>query len=256
LRGGVFQHSVEEFIVPRVRESMLTPVYWNAVLQTSQMVKENYGKMLSVEYNFFFDGLMNTVIPKQEWDEVGEYIAERLVKEKGYFENIEQKTNNAKQEIKSFLKIIKEKDLSKLSFQNLVGLTDEIYSLFMKYDSASVFAWFVAGDILKQKIGARLKIYGDDLDIIALPNEQTAAIQMERDIIEAALKNEPVEKAGEILSEKYYWIPFGYDGPNIWDSQYFIQRIEEYRRDIDGAKQKCKEMAEREKGLKQKAKKF
>jgi len=256
LRGGVFQHFVEEFIVPRVRESMLTPVYWNAVLQTSQAVKENYGKTLSVEYNFFFDGLMNTVIPKQEWDEVGKYIAERLVKEKGYFENIEQKTNNAKQEIKSFLKTIKEKDLSKLSFQNLVGLTDEICSLFMKYDSASVFAWFVAGDILKQKIGARLKIYGDDLDIIALPNEQTAATQMERDIIEAALKNEPVEKAGEILSEKYYWIPFGYDGPNIWDSQYFIQRIEEYRKDIDGAKQKCKEMAEREKGLKQKAKKI
>jgi len=235
---------------------MLTPAYWNAVLHTSQAVNENYGKTLSVEYQFYFDGRMNIVIPKQEWNEIGEYIAERLVSEKGYFENIEEKTDRAEQEIKSFLKIIKEKDVSKLSFENLVGLAEEIYSLFMRYDSASVFAWFVAGDTLKQKIGVRLKIYGDDFDIIALPEEQTAASQMERDIIEAVLKKEPSEKAGKILSEKYYWIPFGYDGPNIWDSKYFAQRIKEYHKNIDEAKQKRKEMVEREKELKQKAKNF
>jgi len=254
LRNNASQSSTEEFIVPRMRESMLTPVYWNAVLQTSQVVKKNYGKTLNVEYNFFFGGHMNTVIPKQEWDEVGEYIAERLVKDKGYFENIEEKTDSAKQEIEFFLKSIKEKDLSKLSFQNLVGLAEEIYSLFMKYDSASVFAWFVAGDILKEKIGVRLDIYGDDLDIIALPNEQTSASRMERDVLEVSLKEDPIEKMGKFLSEKYYWIPFGYDGPNAWDSKHFAQRIEEYRKNTDKTKRKLKEMIKREKDLKQKAK--
>jgi len=254
LQKVISQIQAEEFIVPRVRESMLTPVYWNAVLQTSQAVNENYGKTLGVEYNFFFDGRMNTVIPKQEWNEVGEYIAERLVNKKGYFENIEEKTDSAEQEIKSFLKIIKEKDLSKLLFQNLVGIAEEIYSLFMRYDSASVFAWFVAGDILKQKIGVRLEIYGDDLDIIALPEEQTTATQMERDIMEVALRDEPVEKATKFLTEKYYWIPFGYDGPNTWDSKHFAQRITEYRKQIDDTKRKHDEAIKREKELKQKSK--
>lgn len=254
LQIDILQPPIEEFIVPRVRESMLTPVYWNAVLQTSQAVKKNYGKTLSVEYNFFFDGRVSAVIPKQEWNEAGEYIAERLINEVGYFENIEKKTDSAKQEIKSFLGTIKAKDLSKLSFQNLVDLAQEICSLFMRYDSASVFAWFVAGDILKQKIGVRLEIYGDDLDIIVLPDEQTVASQMERDILRASFKNETIKKAGKSLSEKYYWVPFGYDGPNTWDSEHFAQRIEKYRKDVDGAKRKRKEMVKREKELRQKAK--
>lgn len=124
----------------------------------------------------------------------------------------------------------------------------------MEYDAASVFAWFVAGDFLKQKIGARLELFGDELDIIALPKEQTFATQMERDILEAALKSETTEKVAKLLAEKYYWIPFGYDGPNIWDDKHFAHCIEEYRKNSGEAKTKHDEMIKRDVELKQKSK--
>lgn len=254
LQGSDSQITTEEFIVPRVREHMLTPVYWNAVLQTSQIAKSNYGKSLDTIYFLFSDGQMYAVFPKQEWNQLGEYIAERLVNEKDFFESIEERAKNAKQEIEFFLNLIKEKDLSKLAFKDLVDLAEKIYSLFMKYDAATVFAWFVAGDILKQKIGVSLDIFGDNLDIIALPEERTAVTQMEREIMKAAFKNRSSEKMGKLLADKYYWIPFGYDGPNILDYKHFAQRIDEYRKVMDETRQKYNEGIKRENELREKTK--
>ena len=241
----------EELLILRDRPRALAPVYWNAVLQTSQAIKENYGKALSVLYNRFIDGRMNGIVLKFEWIKMGEYIAEKLINQKGYFENIEKKT---KKEINLLLIELKETNLNKLSFQNLINLAEKIRALLMEYYAASLFAWYAAGDAVKQKISARLKLYGEDLDIISLPEEKTLVNQMEKDVFESAFKNEPAEKLAKLLADEYYWIPFGYDGPDIWDNKYFTNRIKECRGNINEEKMRYDQMLKRDKKLKQKSK--
>lgn len=247
-------NKAREFIVPRVRNYALTPVYWNSVLQTSQLVKKVYGITLSVEYNFYIDGMSSSVIPKDEWIEAGEYVADRLINKKGYFENIEDKTKKAKQEILAFLKEINKENLTELSNKNLIGLAGQIFNLFSQYDAASVFAWFVAGDTLKHKIGECLGLKDEDLDIISLPEKQTFASQMEREIIEAALKKGAVSKVAQVLYQKYFWVPFGYDGPTTWDIKYFVERIENYKENLSDAKSKYSELKKRDALLNKKLK--
>lgn len=250
------KNSTEAFVIPRVREYALTPVYWNTILHTSSLVEDNYDKTLNVEYNIFSSGRMRIIIPKQDWDTVGKFIADRLINKKGYFENIEEKTNAAKHVVLRFLSDIKTKNPHEHSFNSLVHAAETIYNLFMQYDAASVFSWFVAGDQLKQRIGEKLEITGENLNIVALPEEQTFATQMERDLIKAAFDKKAAPLISKTLSEKYYWIPFGYDGPTIWDETYFKARIQEYRARPDEIKTKCEEIQKRDKEQKQHNKKI
>lgn len=223
--------STEEFIIPRARQNALTPVYWNAVVQTSSAAKKQYGVMFPRIYFLFTpQDQCKQLFLKHEWKTLGEYIARRAINEKGYFENLETHKEHAKQHILSFLTEIRGKDISELPFPDLVNLTQRIYSLFIEHDAANVFLWFVAGDLLKQNIGARLGMQGDDLDSIALPEERTVATQMERNVIEAAVSENPLPNTAKALAEKYFWMPFGYDGPTVWDEKHFAHRIEEYQK--------------------------
>ncbi len=246
----------EKFIIPRTREHCLSPVYWNPVLHTSKFVEKNYGKKFSIVYNFFSNGKMNAVIPKDEWQEIGNYITKNLISREKYFNSLEKKTEKAKQKIIYFLADIKKKNLSEYSFYNLIDIIDEIYNLFINYDSASVFAWFVAGDTLKQKIKKILKIESKDLDIITLPKKQTFTTQMERKILEISLKKTVTKKNLKNLFDKYYWIPFGYDGPTIWDETTFKEHIDKYKKNIKTTKAKLDKMIKMEEELRQKSKKI
>lgn len=227
------ESKTRKFIIPRERERALAPVYWNSVLQTSPLVKKHYGRTLSVEYNFFANGRANAIMLEREWNEIGEYISQRLIDDKEYFENIKEKTKNAKRKIFYFLHRAREKKLSSLSFKDLIALAEKIYILFIEYDAASVFAWLVAGEALKRKIGLSLGIYGEDFDTISMPRQRTFTTRMERDVVEAALKKSGlVGGVSRTLAKKYHWISFGYDGPTILDETHFTRRIEEQRKNI------------------------
>jgi phosphoenolpyruvate synthase/pyruvate phosphate dikinase len=244
---------IEELIILRTRDRTLAPVYWNIVSQTSKLTEKIYNKKIGIEYNLFWGGKMKLAIPKNDWCQSGGFIAENLINRKRYFEDIEKKAKKAKLEILSFLKEYEEIDLDQLSFQDILSRLRKICSLCMKYDSASLLAWFVAGDLLKQRIGDQLRLSIDDLDIVAMPEVQTFVTQMEREVLEVSLKNEIKKESVKLLVDKYWWVPFDYDGPNIWDDKYFTHRIKEYQKNINEAKIKYDEIVKRDADLKQRS---
>lgn len=222
----------EEYIIIRDRESALNPVYWNSVLQTSEKVLKIYGKALSKEFNIFSNGRMNSIMIKKEWEEIGEYISENILKDKKYFSNIVIKTNLAGKKILDYINILQKTDLSKIKTKRLIKKLENIRDLFMEYDAASIYSWFISGDILKHKIEKVLCLSKEEFEVVSLPAQKTFSTQMEIDILEAIVSNEKIEKESKKLSKKYYWIPFGYDGPIIWDNIYFINKINEKPKDI------------------------
>ena len=245
----------EEYITPREREADIAPCYWNTALQSSPLVKEIYGEKLSILYYFYSNRRVIGIMPKKEWDSIGEIISERLIEERGYFENIENLAEIAKQHIIKFLKSIK-KDFSEISFEDLIKIADKIYSLFMEYDSASVFSWYIAGDLLKSKIGRILKLKQEKLDLISLPHKPTSTSEMEKDVLNAALSNKNPKVEAKKLSERYYWIPFGYDGPDIWDASHFEKEIIKHRKELKETQSKYNQIIKRELHIKNQVKKI
>jgi len=227
-----------DYVIPRTRQHTLAPVYWNAALQTSPMVAELYGKTLSVEYNFFSDGMMNTVIPRKDWESVGNYITSRMINEPAYFEYLSLETEKAKEKILSYLKDTEGGEI----VEDLVRDAYQIRDLFFEYDSASVFAWFVAGDPFHSEVSRILALSKEDFDSISMPEEESYASEMERETLEYALSDsDDIDHLAEILAKKYYWMPFGYDGPEIWNADYFSNKMRDLRLRPELAKQMLEE---------------
>lgn len=233
---------VTQYVIPRRRPSLLTPVYWNPVLQTSEAVEKIYGTRMYLQYNFFVDGFVNAVIPQHEWDAAGDYIVTHILESPEYFTHIEKETQIARERLLAFLQSQKTVDLHALSFEDLVALSETIRDLFLVYDAASFFVWFVAGDPLHRRVAIKLSLSDEDLNTVMLPAELTYASQMERDVLFAACSDECAETAAVQLSKKYYWMPFGYDGPDMWDVQHFVKLINGYRLNLESARTELKRL--------------
>jgi phosphoenolpyruvate synthase/pyruvate phosphate dikinase len=243
----------KELLIMRDRPSMLSPVYWNQVLQISDEVKEIYGDVLSTEYTTHSNGRMSSVMIKNEWNRVGDFIANKIVDSEEYFKKIVRKTEESKKHIQSFLKEIAEENLENLNFDELTKKVETIRDLFFEYDAASVFAWFVAGDQIKQKIDSILKLSKEDLDILSLPKERTFASQMEQEVLEVAVAtSKDIEKEAEKLEKRFYWILFGYDGPTVCDKNYFIEQIQMHRKEMSETRKRLAEIKSTENDIRDK----
>ncbi len=216
----------DELIVMRERQQMLSPTYWNPVVETSLDTEKTYGLAMKNAYMIFNDGKVMLVVVKNDWDNIAETISEKIVSNETFFQSIEEKTNFAKQEIENFVTLNKEKAIESLDFDSLIVLANEVKELFIKFDAASLFAWFVAGDLVGSKIQNILQISKEDLEIISTPDDKAIVSQMEESILRLSLDNNlDIVSASNELAEKYYWVPFGYDGPVVWDKEYFENLI-------------------------------
>jgi len=229
------KENLVKYMVVRDRAIDFNPCYWNDVIQSSIDVENIYKKKLSVGFGFYAKGRMKIIKLYSDWEEVGEFIAKNMLSDSKYFLNIENKTNLAKKRIELFLKNNKLKDYSKLSEFELKNILLDVFELFIEYDSASVFSWYVAGDKFKSKVFSELGLSAEEFDLLSLPDERTFASQMEIDVLKASFEKN-VKGEAKKLSEKYYWVSFGYDGPKILDENHFVLKLNELKKDLTLAK--------------------
>ncbi len=218
-----------KYIVLRDRKAMLTPTIWNAEVQTSLKVKNFYGQSLTSTWIIFKQGRQISVYLKKEFEQVGKYIAARMFKYKVYFAKIEKRVIEDKNKIEKFLIEINKVDFSKQAFEQLLGQAELIKELWIKFDLANVYAWFIGGDQYKQILEKKLKLSENDFLTLATPLEKTYASQFENEYLKCLNKirknKSDLEKYAEWLANKYGWLPFNYDGPEYWDKKYFIAKL-------------------------------
>ncbi len=220
-----------EFITPREREYALAPVYWNSLAQTSEEIKKLYGVAIDAHRLLFRKGHMRLAINKAEWDRVSSFVAGQILEKESYFVAIKNKTFEAKKKIEKLIHRLEDIDFAQCSFPKLVSEARNIQEAFMSYDTASVYAWFTAGDEVKRLAGEHLGIASEELDIISLPSAPTIVTQMEEDILVAASQGDTSPEKLDSLASRYFWVPFGYDGPTTWDAGHFREMIQ---KKIDG----------------------
>ncbi len=233
-----------KYIIPRSRESTLSPVHWNCIVQTSANVKKIYGTTLSIEWFILNKNRNKAIMLKKDWQRAQKYISNKILSERDYFKRICKSTQKAKDKIQKWLNSNKIINYSGLDLNTLIGNAEEIKSLFILYDSASVPIWFIAGDLLREKIFDKIKIRTDEFDILTLPKEKSHVIQMDIDFLNA-YKTGNLEFESQKLAEKYYWVPFGYDGPTIWTKEYFLDKLKQL--DKNKAESKIKKIKLQEK---------
>lgn len=225
----------EKYIILRDREVMLTPLYWNTVSQTSQKSKQLFGVNQQLLYSYFKNGRNIQIYLKKYWNRAGEHIANLYFENINFLKKIKKLVKVENEEINRFILVLKKNNLSKLLFIELVNSAKKIEQQWLAYDEINVPPWFWAGDYFSQKLKINLRTSQDEYLILTTPVVITYASQLDSDLLKkiklVKSNNSLIKKAAESLSNKYGWIPFGYDGLEYWDSAYFVKRIIEVLKD-------------------------
>lgn len=236
----------KELILVRERKRDISPVYWNNVLQTGDGVMEIYGKRMEKDFILFRSGVLIDFKLKYQWDEVASHIASRLISDHDFLTKLTDLAEVAMRDGSRLICELYKLQMDNLSNDILLEKVEAIRKSFMAYDEITVPSWLMAGEVLKQRIIKRLKCSDEDMNLLSLPAQKTYVSLYDKELLMAVLSPKKVEDYAQRLSEKYYWIPFGYDGPTIWDRKYFIEKITEMRKNPSKFRNSLKEIKKQE----------
>ena len=242
-----------KYHIPRIRKMMMVPCVWNAESQTSPNQKKLHGIASVPYYEYHNNGSICTIRFTEDWDRVGETIQEKIYSDGKYLPRIyEEQLEKGKELVKLSNKIIG-KNLGEESVATLLKMHKELHDAWIAFDELNVPPWFFAGDQFQKRLHEETKKAAastTDEEFTALVTSPTLSFSTEEElgILEAAKYIEehdlnwaikgsidqaryklPKEVTSKItaLAEKYYWIPFGYDGPTVYDEEHYLQAIKE-----------------------------
>lgn len=228
-------NKIQKYVTMRARAIMFCPAYWNSIVQSSLAVKKLYGiGIVHAWMNFFKENgqyKQKSIYLNKEVETVEKYVVKCLIDKADYFTKIEKKEMLKRKEIIEFTKKFEKTDISKKNFSDLIKLVKKIKKIWIDYDIITVQIWFYAGDKFKETAKKRLGLPEKDFIFLADPLEKSYTSKLQKSLIKGALavqKNpKKIKNITRNLSNNFGWIPFGYDGPEYWDADYFISKLKE-----------------------------
>lgn len=219
----------EKYLILRERRDMLNPAYWMFISHTSPINKKLYGINLKLGWIIYKEGTVKGIFKKDDWERVENYITRKIFIDKNYLIRVKRKVETETFKVKNLLQEIAQINFSSLSFKNLINLTNKIQKSWLHYNATISYAFFLSdkfNEIIKKSFNLPL----EEFLILTTPEEKTAVNQLKFELLKYAksvkMKKLTLVKASEYLSWGYGWIPFGYDGPQYWDKNYFIKMLE------------------------------
>lgn len=221
---------LNDFIIPRDRHGSLNPSYWNGIVQTGPDARRLNGVAFHRYYIVVIKQQMLTVIYRSEWEKSSRYVGDRLYASKAYWNKIQRAVERRRVEVELFLSKERSKKVgSKLSIPEIIEQAERVKDLWVQYDQANVPAWFIGGDRFSQLVEQEINAPDDVFKRLSLPLVPSFASALKHDLMRLALwvsrKQQTLPSAARHLSRLYGWIPFGYDGPTIWDEHYFTELL-------------------------------
>lgn len=256
---------------------LLAPVYWNAVSQTSELASKVHGVCIEKAWQLFRGQQMTMFYLEEDWQRTGVFLLKRVLKESGYIKEICSLQHEAGLELAELSNRFYSESLSGKGLKELFGMLKELRAAWLKHDGLNVLPWFVLGDFLSDYLQLQLKgvfpnLSVEDFHVLSSPGKRSFTANEELEVLVLAisvqssgdkeiLEKNPAEAAFEKLSEttksgilglvqKYYWIPFGYDGPSVWGKEHYTAHLKEIvSQDAAALRQKISSLESFEKGL-------
>lgn len=227
----------EEIYIFRARKRTgLVPVFWNGVSQTMEQTRKLHGAAPRKQWQVFDSNQKLTIfVLKTEWEKTSNLIAAKILGEKNFLKNLFLKQKGVGLKAELFVKNNhKSKNLKLLSINKLLSLYEKIYRMWLLFDHTNVSSWLYGADLVQENIKKELQRKGlnsDETETLFTCPQMSFSAEEELELFLLALsykqglKRDILIKKIKRLSSKYYWIPFGYDGPNLNDDIHYFQII-------------------------------
>lgn len=226
----------------RDRRLYLAPNYWNGISQSHPITRKYHGTALGNFWQIYDNrGRTAQYYSKDRWLKVADFVGKKIYQDDKYFKRMARKMLVAEKLARATIRKLKKINFKKLNFKELTENAENIFRVWLNYDMVNVPLWFWGGDRFQKLVENSFNMSRGEFLILATPDIKTWASQMELDFLKYARlikrgRYNLEETAGNMM-EKYACLPFGYDGPEYWDKNYFINRlatlIKKYSPEID-----------------------
>lgn len=223
----------------RSRKLDLFPSIWNGLSQTGPTTKSIHGGYMTHYWQYQKDRNCKTFHLQSEWKKMSDYFLEKILRDGEYIPRVYKEQKEKGLQLVAFSEEILRRDLSSFSLNDLLSLYRNIQERWTKFDQYNVAPWYVGGDLLNQHLKDVAKTKGlndDEINILLTLPELSFSSEEELGLakIVCAIMEDGREFWQErrgvlsqinVLVRKYYWIPFGYDGPLTYDQEHYKQAI-------------------------------
>lgn len=219
-----------KYNVTRIRQSALSPAYWNTEARSDPRLKKMHGAGLnSFWLAYTKKGLYQAGCLQKEWDAAAQVIIARLLADKAYVRKLQQGNQQQARRIDSFVRQTFKIDMPTASFSKLLSVARQAHALWIDFDLINTSPWYIGGDDFREQVSRILRVDLPDFMFLTTPLRQTRGSLLDYELLKSALAvgrdNKNIERLAQKLSDKFGWLPFGYDGPEYWDMDYFKNKI-------------------------------
>lgn len=234
------KNEIPEFVSFRRRK---LPVIIPPLHYYGQYQKENVGFEFGKEFLIVDNEWYQAYFTKKEFENAGKYLLEKTIANP---KEIEQRVKDGEKLGKEWLgvcrKELQPEKLQKDTNEQLISLVSQFLRYYERYSVINVPPWQYMTNHLYEHIKnmVKQKITSEDLLLkITSPNKISYVKHFDLLFLRLLLeikkkiknpnnlqKNREIMKKIEKLSNKYFWVPWDYLGPELWDTGYIITRIQ------------------------------
>jgi phosphohistidine swiveling domain-containing protein len=225
---------MEKYKIIRSRMQDPVPVYWNGLSETLPILEEIHSSRLRNAWQIFQNGKNNVFLNNEEFENSASVISKRIIDDRKYLENIFRQQKRAGERLVKISHIIK-KDIQSIDNKKiLIEKYKEIMKSWIEFDQLNVTPWYIGAEKFNIFLKNELSKFGlseSEIQKILISTVPSFSSDEYLDMYNSASSylnkksEEFLLKKAKTLSLKYYWIPFGYDGP-------FVNGVEHYKKEI------------------------
>lgn len=244
------------FTQMREREYAIAPYYWISIVNTSLALEKLYKINAGTSRQVFSNGRATSVFSDESFKVQAAQIAHGLLHDEQYFSKIKRAEEESNKKARALTRRYDTVVLHQMPFKRLMKMAIHLRDAFVAYDSSGMNAWFTGGDEFKSQLLKTLPISEEMLNTVAVPRTMTHVSRMEFDVLSAAVKGDTSDTTMRRLAKKYFWIPFGYEGPVVWDAEYFKNLVREKMLDQEKVRAALQEIGTRRKRVREESAKI
>ncbi|OGE74261.1 MAG: hypothetical protein A3I07_00470 [Candidatus Doudnabacteria bacterium RIFCSPLOWO2_02_FULL_42_9] len=216
------------YLIPRARNIDYLPSVWNTISKNHPEMLKIHGIKFNCDVLFFEDGKGIWIYEQKEWNKIAQHLLRYFIHHPNYFSRIHRdqlKTGQALE--KAVLTFLEQLKTGNFTLTKSIKSLFYLQKLWFKYDRINTLPWFVGAEALKDYLYLELeKLNIPRVKIVRLFLPRTLSLTTQEELARyksalAVKSGKNKKKLARNLSDKFGWIPFGYDGPLYWDNQYF-----------------------------------
>ena len=207
-------------------------VYWPYSLIKKVEIKP--GRRVSIWDNGDFKGIWEEETIK----EMEKYALNYLEKNKENLKEVRKQGIRAGEKVITICKKFSEK-VENTEYEGFINFLKKLEKAYTNFTKKSMLLWIFTGGLIEKKLKKIMQEYSVEekkeiFEIMTLPKFKSYS-QIEEEefnnLIKFAknkgLEDKSVKESIKKFSEKYFWFPYEYVGPEIWDEKKITQRVKE-----------------------------